>query len=316
MIQGRLEDRTKVYNGVIPTAEKAKLQQNIFGSYISLMRNFMINAYWERFDTEIDYMDDTDEKLNWKSAYKRDDLVGQNLETGETKGALFKDFCRGMYKITMMLKDLLTHHDIRSLTEDQRYAVRRCLAELGLISAIMFGWMIPAVNNAREKDYKDDPFWTINFVDPKKKGEIQDRPLIQINTKNWQKKMLNWARWENALLSTKLFNESITPWSPITPMEIVNNPTVAKSYLEDMGRMWSIGMDLMHPAKLREEVTSGGYQHMSRATRDICKIFAATGIDNIIRDFHTAGVKSKFSFYRGLAPISSILPTQEEWNKQ
>jgi len=26
MIQGRLEDRTKVYNGVIPTAEKAKLQ--------------------------------------------------------------------------------------------------------------------------------------------------------------------------------------------------------------------------------------------------------------------------------------------------
>ena len=316
MIQGRLEDRTKVYNGVIPTAEKAKLQQNIFGSYISLMRNFMINAYWERFDTEIDYMDDTDEKLNWKSAYKRDDLVGQNLETGETKGALFKDFCRGMYKITMMLKDLLTHHDIRSLTEDQRYAVRRCLAELGLISAIMFGWMIPAVTGAREKDYKDDPFWTINFVDPKKKGEIQNRPLIQINTKNWQKKMLNWARWENALLSTKLFNESITPWSPITPMEIVNNPTVAKSYLEDMGRMWSIGMDLMHPAKLREEVTSGGYQHMSRATRDICKIFAATGIDNIIRDFHTAGVKSKFNFYRGLAPISSILPTQEEWNKQ
>ena len=55
---------------------------------------------------------------------------------------------------------------------------------------------------------------------------------------------------------------------------------------------------------------------MSRATRDICKIFAATGIDNIIRDFHTAGVKSKFNFYRGLAPISSILPTQEEWNKQ
>lgn len=315
MIQGRLEDRTKVYNGVIPMSEKAKLHQNIIGSYTLLMRNFMINAYWERFDTEIDYMEDTDEKLNWKSAYRRDDLVGQNLETGETKGALFKDFCRGMYKYTMRLKDLLKHKPMREMTEDQRYAVRRCLAEIGLITSVLV-WMISAVTGAREKDYKDDPFWTINFVDPKKKGEIQNRSLMQFNTKNWKQKMLNWARWENALISTKLFNESITPWSPITPMEIINNPTVAKSYLEDMGRIWSIGTDLMHPGKLREEVTSGGYQHMSRATRDLCKIFAATGIDNIIRDFHTAGVKSKFNFYRGLAPISSILPTQEEWNQQ
>lgn len=53
-IAGRLRDRTAVYNGVIPTVEKAKIQQNVWGSYLTLMRNFYINTYIERASTGYD----------------------------------------------------------------------------------------------------------------------------------------------------------------------------------------------------------------------------------------------------------------------
>ena len=55
-IAGRLRDRTAMYNGVIPQTEKAKLQQNVFGSFITLMRNFYVNTYWDRFKTGGDYI--------------------------------------------------------------------------------------------------------------------------------------------------------------------------------------------------------------------------------------------------------------------
>ena len=94
-----------MYNGIIPMSEKAKLQQNVFGSFITLMRNFYVNTYWDRFKTGGDYVtEDGDHNITWTSEYKRDDLGLVNLETGEFEGAVFKDFARGMYKLTMNTK--------------------------------------------------------------------------------------------------------------------------------------------------------------------------------------------------------------------
>jgi hypothetical protein len=60
-IAGRLRDRTAVYNGVIPQTEKAAVQQNVFGSFLTLMRNFYVNTYWERARAGYDYA--TEEEL-------------------------------------------------------------------------------------------------------------------------------------------------------------------------------------------------------------------------------------------------------------
>jgi hypothetical protein len=117
-VAGRLRDRTAMYNGIIPITEKAKLQQNVFGSFVTLMRNFYINTYWDRFKTGGDYItQDGDHSISWQSEYKRDDLGLVNLETGEFEGAVFKDFARGMYKLTMHTKRAIQAGNTQSLTE-------------------------------------------------------------------------------------------------------------------------------------------------------------------------------------------------------
>ena len=138
----------------------------MWGSYVTLMRNFYINTYWDRFKTGGDYVtEDGDHHIGWTSEYKRDDLGLVNLETGEFEGAVFKDFCRGMYKIAANYKSAFRSGRIGSLTESQQYAVKRCLTEIGIITALMFT-MLWSVAFARANDYDDDknPVWLVNIA--------------------------------------------------------------------------------------------------------------------------------------------------------
>lgn len=307
-IAGRLRDRTAMYNGVIPQTEKAKLQQNVFGSFITLMRNFYVNTYWDRFKTGGDYIkEDDDHNITWKSEYKRDDLGMVNLETGEFEGAVFKDFCRGVYKLTGNLKQVFRGQATNQLTREQRYAVARSVTELGMITGLMF-LMIWSVAFARANDYDDDkdPAWTLNLI-----GE---GPLLDINLKNADSKFMDFMRWKLALLATRGFTERLTPWWIPTMTEIISNPTTAYSYLEDIGVIWGFATDLFSQ-RAGEEIKTGGYKHMTRGTRDILKLLSPLGFDNLVRQWHTDGLKSTFNFYRGMAPTNSLIPTQTEYNE-
>lgn len=47
------------------------------------MRRFVINTYWEQFNTQIDDVDEVDKRdINWMSGFTRDDISGVNLRTG------------------------------------------------------------------------------------------------------------------------------------------------------------------------------------------------------------------------------------------
>lgn len=306
-ITGRLRDRTAMYNGVIPMTEKAKIQQNVFGSFITLMRNFYINTYWDRFKTGGDYVtEDGNHNIAWYSEYKRDDLGMVNLETGEFEGAVFKDFIRGMYKLTANTKHVLKHEDLNKLTREQKYAVRRSTTELILIGTMLFA-MLWSVAFARKNDYDDDkdPAWTLNLTG--------DNVGLHVNTKNMDDKFYDWFRWKMALLATRGFTERLTSWWMPTAIEPLTSPTVATSYLDDIGTMWHLADDLFSQ-RADEEIKSGGYKHMTRGTRDILKIMSPLGIDNLVRQWHTEGIKSTFRYYRSMAPTSAIVPTQEEYN--
>ena len=306
-VAGRLRDRTAMYNGVMPQTEKAKLQQNVFGSFLTLMRNFYINTYWDRFKTGGDYVtEDGDHKITWQSEYKRDDLGLVNLETGEFEGAVFKDFCRGMYKIVKNAKMLL--HGETVLTEPQRYAVERSATEFIIIGGLVF-LMLWSISFARTHNYDDDktPAWSLNLTG--------DNKGLHFNMNNMDDKFADWARWKLALLATRGFTERLTPWTPQVGVELFTSPSVVTSYLDDVGQMWGLVNDLFSQ-RIDEEIKSGGYKHMTRGTRDILKIMSFTGVDNIVRSWHTDGIKSTLNYYRSLAPTSSFVQTQSEWNEE
>jgi len=266
------------------------------------MRNFYVNTYWDRFKTGGDYVtEDGDHNINWYSEYKRDDLGMVNLETGEFEGAVFKDFIRGMCKLTANTKHVLKHEDLNKLTREQKYAVSRCTTELIIIGAMLFA-MLWSIAFARKNDYDDDkkPAWTLNLTG--------DDIGLHVNTKNMDDKFYDWFRWKMALLATRGFTERLTSWWLPTAIEPLTSPTVATSYLDDIGTMWHLADDLFSQ-RADEEIKSGGYKHMTRGTRDILKIMSPLGIDNLVRQWHTEGIKSTFRYYRSMAPTSAIVPT-------
>lgn len=307
-VAGRLRDRTAMYNGVIPTTERAKIQQNVFGSFLTLMRNFYVNTYWDRFKTGGDYVtEDGDHNINWRSEYQRDDLGMVNFETGEFEGAVFKDFARGMYKMTTNMKAVITSSQQNKLTREQKYAVQRSLSELLIIGSMLF-LMLWSIAFARSNNYDDDkePVWKLNL--------IGGGPLLEINLNHVKEKFMDFLRWKLALLSTRGFTERLTSWWAPTVVELFTSPSTATSYLDDIGVMWGLVIDLFSQ-RTDEEIKTGGYKHMTRGTRDLLKLFSPLGIDNLVRSWHTDGIKSTLNFYRKLAPTSAIVPSQEQWNE-
>ena len=314
-IAGRLRDRTAIYNGVIPAVEKAKIQQNVWGSYLTLMRNFYVNTFWERASTGYDTAS-AEEIASSKFGMRSADSAGfVNFETGESGNGLWWSFLKGMYKYVSNVKRMIDGKDMRQLTYDQKYAVKRIMTEIVMIS--MAAWlMMTSIAFARSNDYDDDkdPTWTINMFDPK--GE--DRGLVEFNGKNYDKKFTNWFRWKVALLSTRTFTERSTFYWPGTVTELISSPSTAKSYLDDLGYNLELFMDLfeINGHDRSEVVKSGGYKGMTRGTRDVLKITGFTGIDNIVRGWHTSGIKSTLNWYGQVTPNNFLIPSKKVWMEQ
>lgn len=312
----KLEDRTAAYNGVMPVSERAKLQQNVLGSYITLMRGFIFNQYFEHFHTGNIYAKDGKEKTSAFSEYYRDDLGYENLRTGEYQGAVFKDFINVLARPA---RNLAAKYNLcekgHGLTENQKYAMRRSIAELAIIAGLIFlsafgmvGWVFGG-----DGDDDKDPVWTLNLIDPEGKDDCN---FLDINTHNVNESFKNWIRWKLLTLTTKLINERTTTWWPGTITDIVKSPTTATSFLDDLGTMFDFTTDIFRGA-LREPIRSGGYKSMSKGTKDILKFLSffpgVAMLDNIIRDCHVSGLKSTFNYYKSQSIIPYFIPSMKQW---
>ena len=314
----KLEDRTAAYNGVMPVSERAKLQQNVIGSYITLMRGFIFNQYFEHFHTGNIYAKDGKEKTSAFSEYYRDDLGYENLRTGEYQGAVFKDFINVLARPA---RNLAAKYNLcekgHGLTENQKYAMRRSIAELAIIAGLIFlsafgmvGWVFGG-----DGDDDKDPVWTLNLIDPEGKDDCN---FLDINTHNVNESFKNWIRWKLLTLTIKLINERTTTWWPGTITDIVKSPTTATSFLDDLGTMFDFTTDIFR-GNLREPIRSGGYKSMSKGTKDILKFLSffpgVAMLDNIIRDCHVSGLKSTFNYYKSQSIIPYFIPSMKQWKK-
>lgn len=238
-----------------------------------------------------------------------------NFETGEFGNGLWFAFLKGIYKYVLNSKNLIQGKDLRQLNRDQKYAVKRILSEMVMIGAS--AWlMLLSIAFARTNDYDEDkePMWTINVFDP----EGEDRGLVDFNPENADKKFTNWFRWKLALLATRTFTERSTFYWPGTVTELISSPSTAKSYLDDLGYNLELFMDLfeINGHNRNDLVKSGGYKGMTRGTRDVLKITGFTGIDNVVRGWHTSGIKSTLNWYQNVSPNNFIVPTQTVWKEQ
>jgi hypothetical protein len=48
-VKKQARSRSAIYNGLVPDAERTLMQTNVFLAFFSMLRNFMITGFWERF---------------------------------------------------------------------------------------------------------------------------------------------------------------------------------------------------------------------------------------------------------------------------
>ena len=115
-----------------------------------------------------------------------------------------------------------------------------------------------------------------------------------------------------------MFTERTTMYWPGTVADLISSPSTAYSYVKDLGTCWDWIMDLFefNGGDVRKPIRSGAYKGMSHGTRDILKLAANTGIDNIMRNWSVDGLKTTYNYYRGLSPTSSFIPSKSEYNEK
>lgn len=318
-VMKKLKTRTTSYNGMLPDIEKAKMAQNIWGSYFTMMRGFLMDAYWTRFNKINDYAaQNEDGGTNYGYAVKHDDGGFENLATGVLEGSLYQDGIRAIGKYISSLKNLIKGKGFHTdLTDNQRYAVRKQVAEIAIILGLAIGTnlftkLLYSLFPSWDDDDKD-PNWTINVFDP----EDEDRNLIDFRddvesySKDYQKLVL----WDTAALLTKLTFERTTPYWYGTIIDIIKSPTPVTSYIDQLEGLYNIIPDSFN-GKLRDPITTGGYRGMTRGTKDICNVLSATGLNNIVKAWHVAGRKSSFNFYSQQGLNRFFVQSQSDYEDQ
>lgn len=318
-VMKKLKTRTSSYNGMLPDIEKAKMAQNIWGSYFTMMRGFLMDTYWARFNKINDYAaQNEDGGTNYGYAVKHDDGGFENLATGVLEGSLYQDGIRAVGKYISSLKNLIKGKGFHTnLTDNQRYAVRKQVAEIAIILGLAIGTnlftkLLYSLFPSWDDDDKD-PNWTINVFDP----EDEDRNLIDFRddvesySKDYQKLVL----WDTAALLTKLTFERTTPYWYGTIIDIIKSPTPVTSYIDQLEGLYNIIPDSFN-GKLRDPITTGGYRGMTRGTKDICNVLSATGLNNIVKAWHVAGRKSSFNFYSQQGLNRFFVQSQSDYEDQ
>lgn len=318
-VMKKLKTRTASYNGMLPDIEKAKMAQNIWGSYFTMMRGFLMDTYWARFNKINDYAAQNEEgRTNYGYAVKHDDGGFENLATGVLEGSLYQDGIRAVGKYISGLKNVIKGKGFHAnLTDNQRYAVRKQVAEIAIILGLAIGTnlftkLLYSLFPSWDDDDKD-PNWTINVFDP----EDEDRNLIDFRddvesySKDYQKLVL----WDTAALLTKLTFERTTPYWYGTIIDIIKSPTPVTSYIDQLEGLYNIIPDSFN-GKLRDPITTGGYRGMTRGTKDICNVLSATGLNNIVKAWHVAGRKSSFNFYSQQGLNRFFVQSQSDYEDQ
>ena len=298
-VRKQAQSRSSIYNGVVPDAEKTRLQTNLWTSFITMLRNFFIMGINERFKNLRDfqvadyekyqilgidiesgnYINSTPEAI--ERAKKEQSILkgGYNFSTRTIEDGVFtgfgnvlrRSYGQAKYYLGFMARNAEENNqskeDIYKLSEFDKYAGKKVALELGTIAALLI--LATFINGKADED--PDDYW------------------MQLL----------------ALILTRLPSERITFYSPTLISDLITSPTSAVSAYRRFLRITDLSMDLigLSDYDIDDDIKYGSYAGQKRWFRDVCGIFSNYGLHNAYTNTNTKSLKAKNKYYKKLLPI-------------
>lgn len=302
-VRNRVRSRSAIYNGVVPDLEKSLMQTNVIWSFVTMLRNFFITGFWERFqgynDFQVASLDQHGNPVDRPSTYqeikeakKRQRFYkgGLNMATRMVENGVDRGAFAWLTHIGPYIKyalHVVTHSEDRSkyseghkqylkehnISQTDIYGMQKIFMEYMIFLLLLAGSAV-SMRVADDDDNKD------NYI-------------IQM--------------WN--LLQMRLTIERFTFFSPKTAMDLISSPTAA---LSDWKRKMKL-FDLMYDAaglsehELNEEVKQGRYAGEYRWKYNLFNGLSSFGINNWYADTPemlggggARSVREKGNFYKGL----------------
>lgn len=293
------------YNALIPETERTELQSNIIWNWVTMVRNFLLIGFWERFSKLNDFYDpETEEDMTegQKSQMRAEQGYysgGLNMMTGEITTGRARAAARLIFTkdngeqkfLNRTFKNIsnLVGYGVEQLhkTDRTKYEARqeRCLSEADLhgfhmvvneLAIIGLLTMLSAWFHNRFAGDNDDEYW-FQLVD---------------------------------LILLRMPLERITMWHPNTVMEIITSITAGKTMFDRLSMMGMIKQAMKdyqeHGLNYSdyERVKTGGFTGETVLYRETLKTFSWMGVYNLYRSTHTPALESSKSFYEKLGGIN------------
>ena len=295
-VRKQVQSRSSVYNGIVPDNERTKLQVNVWTSFITMLRNFLVMGVNERFKTQRDFqvadfdkyqnINIEDRVLNstaesiYKAKIDQSNLKGGwNFSTRQIEDGVFVGFwhvLQNMYRRSKYFLGYIARNQqenyeakqkINSLSDFDKYAAKKVSLELSTIALLSI--LALFVNGVADEDPDD-----------------------------YYAQLL-------ALVFTRLPSERMTFYSPTLVSDLITSPTSAMSAFRRFLLIFDLAFDLagLGEHQIDDVVSTGTYSGYRRWVKDICGILSGYGAHNIITNTNAKSLRWKNKFYKKILPV-------------
>lgn len=312
-IRKQIRSRSSIYNGIVPDIERTYLQTNVFWSFITLLRNFLITGVWERFQTYRDFQISTfDEEGNPE--------VREATSEERKLARKNQNYYKGGYSFaTQQIENAVDWSGLYGFAHTYSY--------------LKYAYFL--AKNSREEGGSRSKY------DPKNQQYMKEHNLNQQDVYGMQKMAMECFGWMFLLMAysatqrtadddpddyrkqltnlivLRLAIERYTWYSPTTAMELIQSPTTALADWKRKMLLLGLGADLvgLTGKDLNEPIKRGYYQTEARWKYDLFNIMSHWGLNNwyktmpeiIVGGVNIGGggaraLKNTTNFYRTLRP--------------
>ena len=304
-VKKQTRSRSAIYNGLVPDAERTLMQTNVFLAFFSMLRNFMITGFWERFQTYRDFqVASLDEEGN---PIDREATVEER-----EKARVEQNYYKGGYSFeTISIENAITWAGI--------YGFRHASTNLKYMYMMYKNKYTEADTYARENKVSDQDVYAMQkmFLESLcwlslMLGSSITGKMADDDKNDYLKQLIN-------LFILRLSVERYTWYSPTTAMELLKSPTTAMSDWERKMKIVALGEDLVtyistisslqETGPWEQPVKQGYYWRQPRWKRDLYSVLSSTGINNWYKSMPESlggsgahGLRETQKFYKSLRP--------------
>ena len=325
-----VKSRVSIYNGIVPDAEHAMLQTNVWFRFMTMLRNFFITGFVERFKSQQHFIlpgYDPQDQDRWMDQSTGDILIqnpagidrdavkrmqnefmgGYNFDTRSIENGVFTSFKHVVSNTLPYIKYALfimnparrgiKHYEERKEARHQGFTNRK-----GQVVTI-----------------SETDIYALN----KMLTEIGIIALLLVGTFLMHKRIKepdkepSYAELLIYLAFIRLTQERGTWYNPTTFFDIITTVSTSYSDLKRKFRVVNALNDLLGLTghEPTEVINRGIYKGHQRWVRDIAGLTSSFGTHNLISSIGVHGIESKINYYDDIAPFYAKWIFADDKNK-